>query len=47
MERRPIVSPESVREAMRVVAGKAYEKFIGINERALARGMELARGPSS
>ncbi len=43
LERRPIVSPESVREAMRVVAGKAYEKFIGINERALARGMELAR----
>lgn len=43
LERRPIVSPDSLREAMRALAGDKYEKLIGINERALARGMALAR----
>ncbi|UCC67489.1 MAG: 2-oxoacid:acceptor oxidoreductase family protein [Armatimonadota bacterium] len=43
LERRPIVSPESVRGAMRVLAGRGYENLIGVNERALARGQELAR----
>jgi len=46
LEKRPIVSPASVEAAMRVLAGKGYEKLIPINERALARGMELAREAS-
>lgn len=44
LARRPIVSPDSVREAMRVLAGKGQERLIAVNERALARGMEVA-GP--
>ena len=47
LEKRPIVSPESVRDAMRVLAGKGHEKLIPVNERALARGAELIRRSSS
>ncbi|MCJ7821822.1 MAG: 2-oxoacid:acceptor oxidoreductase family protein [Armatimonadetes bacterium] len=47
LAKRPIVLPESLKEAMRVLAGKGYEKLIPINERALERGMELARQSSS
>ena len=46
LTKRPIVSPESIKGAMRVLAGKGYEKLIPVNERALARGMELARQSS-
>ena len=46
LTKRPIVSTESIRGAMRVLAGKGYEKLIPVNEQALARGMELARQSS-
>ena len=46
LAKRPVVSPESLKAAMRVLAGKGYEKLIPVNERALARGMELARQSS-
>jgi 2-oxoglutarate ferredoxin oxidoreductase subunit gamma len=46
LTKRTIVSPESIKGAMRVLAGKGYEKLIPVNERALARGMELARQSS-
>ena len=40
---RPIVSPDSVVEAMRVTAGKAWEHLVAVNRTALAKGAELAR----
>jgi len=46
LTKRTIVSPESIKGAMRVLAGKGYEKLIPVNERALARGMELGRQSS-
>lgn len=42
LRERPLVSPESVVEAMRLVAGKGREHLIEVNEKALARGAELA-----
>jgi 2-oxoglutarate ferredoxin oxidoreductase subunit gamma len=40
---RPVVSPSSVIEAMRGLAGKAAHRIMDANRRALERGMELAR----
>ena len=40
---RPVVSPESVVEAMRVTAGKAWEHLVAMNRAALEKGAELAR----
>jgi len=40
---RPIVSPDSVVEAMRLTAGKEREHLLAVNIEALSRGAELAR----
>ncbi len=40
---RPVVSPESVVEAMKLSAGKAMARLVGVNEQALAKGAELAQ----
>ena len=40
---RPVVSPDSVVEAMRVMAGKAWEHLVAVNRAALEKGAELAR----
>jgi 2-oxoglutarate ferredoxin oxidoreductase subunit gamma len=42
VERR-VVSPSSVIEAMRLLAGKAAHRIMDANRRALERGMELAQ----
>ncbi len=42
--RRPIVAPESVRQALRQLTGVGREALVAANERALARGMKLAGG---
>ena len=40
---RPIVSLDSVVDAMRVTAGKAWEHLVTVNRAALEKGAELAR----
>jgi len=44
LHRRPILSLRSVEGAMRLLAGAGREGIIAINQRALARGRELAAG---
>jgi len=40
---RPVVSLDSVVEAMRVTAGKAWEHLVAVNRAALEKGAEIAR----
>ncbi len=42
LARREVVSPDSLVEAMRQVAGRTAQHLVEINCRALARGIELA-----
>ena len=42
LQRRPIISPESIGVAIRLLAGGSREHLIEVNEQALARGRELA-----
>ncbi len=46
LAKRPVLSLESVSAAMRAAVGKEHEQLAGVNDQALARGMELARGSS-
>jgi 2-oxoglutarate ferredoxin oxidoreductase subunit gamma len=43
LEARPVVSPESVFEAVQVFAGKAQAGLVDVNREALGRGAALAR----
>jgi len=43
LHERPIISPESVIEAMRLTAGKEREHLLAVNIEALSRGAELVR----
>jgi 2-oxoglutarate ferredoxin oxidoreductase subunit gamma len=42
LRRDPVVSPDSVVEAMRLLAGDARAHLVEVNRRALSRGAELA-----
>jgi 2-oxoglutarate ferredoxin oxidoreductase subunit gamma len=42
LAKRPMVSPESVVEAMQQVAGRTLQRLVEVNRKALARGKELA-----